>query len=245
MKNENELKLIQKAGYHFAPEGSMVAGGAVTSAFTGQPINDVDLYFKSRRAFECAVASAYDEGLWCVHKTSRAVTFAYGDAVVQLVHFDWFSDAHAVFDAFDFTCCMGAFDNDAKEFVFHDNFLKHASQRYLSFHAGSRFPFGSLLRVMKYQARGYTIGKGDMLRIALACHKTPVASWTDLSEQIGGQYGERINLEGIGDFSIESAIEAIAKSSPFIASKAETMPGSSDELLALIFNDNAEKDVTP
>lgn len=31
--------------------GAFAAGGAVTSVFTGKPINDVDVYFKSREAF--------------------------------------------------------------------------------------------------------------------------------------------------------------------------------------------------
>ena len=229
-----ETKLIQAAS-HFTPQGAMIAGGALTSIFTGQPINDVDLYFKSETAFREAIEQAYDGGLWCVAKTSRAVTFAYGSAIVQLMHFGFFPDAAAVFDAFDFTCCMGAYDLDSREFVFHDDFLKHASQRHLSFHAGTRFPFGSLLRVLKYQARGYTIGKGDLLRIALACHKVEINSWDELKDAIGGQYGEKINLDASGEFSIDAAIQVIGQGDFTVPAPSEDMPGSAEALLDDIF----------
>lgn len=227
-------KLIQAAAY-FQPKGGMIAGGALTSVFTGQPINDVDMYFKSRAAFEDAVRCAYDDGLWCVSATGRAVTFVNGCSIIQLMHFDWFEDASAVFDCFDFTCCMGAYDLDAKELVFHEQFLKHASQRHLSFHGGTRFPFASLLRVLKYQQRGYTIGKGDLLRIALACHRTPLTSWDDLAGHIGGQYGERVKLDGEGEFSVDAAMSVIAEGDFITPSAGESMPGSADELLASVF----------
>jgi hypothetical protein len=236
MNSDPELHLIQRAAYHFLPKGSFVAGGALTSAFTGTPINDVDLYFKSQVAFEEAVHAAYDENLWCVDMSKRAVTFARDNCIVQMMHFDWFSDAPAIFEAFDFTCCMGAYDVDAEAFVFDDRFLKHASQRHLSFHSGTRFPFGSLLRVLKYQKRGYTIGKSDLIRIALCCHETQLESWEDLSEAVGGQYGEKIALQADGDFSIDAALKAIEATDFTISSASRaTMPRNSDALLAQIF----------
>lgn len=237
MQHAKELQSIMQAGYHFRAPGAFIAGGALTSAFTGQPIHDVDYYFKTKEAFCEAVAIAYDGGLWCVHYSDRAVTFANCECIVQLMHFDFFETPADIFDAFDFTCNMAAFDLDANEFVFHDDFLKHASQRYLSFHAGTRYPFGTITRVLKYQARGYTIGKGDMLRIALACHKVPLVSWDDVSKAIGGQYGEPANLEAAGDFSIDAAIEAIANidiDKSIKASAKPDIPGNAEALLALI-----------
>lgn len=240
--NAAELVKIRQAASYFEPAGAFIAGGALTSAFTAQPINDVDLYFKSRDRFVEAVHQAYDDGLWCVAVTTRAVTFAHGNSILQLMHFDWFADAAAVFDAFDFTCCMAAFDCDEKAFVFDDRFLEHASQRRLSFHSGTRFPFGSLLRVLKYQARGYSIGKGDLLRIALRCHQTPLTSWVELKDAIGGQYGEKIALQSDGEFSVTAAIDAIAATDFIVpASGGEEMPGSAEALLAQVFAASDEK----
>lgn len=230
-QHASELKKILEAGAYFKPANAFIAGGALTSAFTGKDINDVDLYFKSKKAFIEAVEMAYDDGLWCVAATDRAVTFAQGHSIVQLMHFDFFETVEQVFDAFDFTVCMASYDLDAKAFVFHDEFMKHASQRFLRFHSGTRYPFGSLLRVLKYQSRGYTIGKGDLLRIALCCHKTPLTSWDELAAAIGGQYGEKVNLDNKQPFSIDAALEVIANSDFTVLAAHEEMPGNADELL--------------
>lgn len=232
-----EQQAILKAASHFMPKGAWVAGGALTSVYTGQQINDVDIYFKDRDSFEEAVRDAYDSGLWCVSKTSRAVTFVYGNCIVQMMHFNWFPNPAAIFDSFDFTCCMAAMDCETKEVIMHDDFLKHASQRFLKFHSGTAFPFGTVARVLKYQKRGYTIGVNEMLRIALKCSTVSISSWDDLKEQIGGQYGESVCLSGEGDFSVESAILAM-NGMEIRSNKPGIMPGNAEALIHSIFGDS-------
>ena len=231
-----EQRAILQAASYFMPKGAWVAGGALTSVYTGQSINDVDIYFKDRASFEEAVRGAYDDGLWCVAKTSRAVTFAYGNSIVQMMHFNWFSDPAAIFDSFDFTCCMAAMDCETKDIIMHGDFLKHASQRFLKFHSGTAFPFGTVARVLKYQKRGYTIGVNEMLRIALKCSTVPISSWDDLKEQIGGQYGEAVIIAGEGDFSVDAAISAM-NSMEIKSSKPDIMPGNAEALILSIFGD--------
>lgn len=234
MQHQNEYTKLRQAANYFMPEGAFIAGGALTSVFTGNPIADVDLYFKSNEAFEDAIHGAYDDGLWCASATDRAVTFVRDSSILQLMRFDFFDSAQAIFDAFDFTACMAAYDIDAKAFVFHDDFFKHAAQRHLSFHSGTRYPFGSLMRVLKYQARGYSIGKGDLLRIALCCHKTELNNWDDLAKAIGGQYGRRVELDATGDFSIDAAIAVIQSGDFTVPDKGADMPGTADALLEYI-----------
>ncbi|WP_312405271.1 hypothetical protein [Rhizobium sp.] len=225
-----EAAKIREKCYTIA--GSFVAGGAVTSVFTGKAINDVDIYFKSREAFEYAVADAYENGYWCVAATKRAVTFVdNGGAPIQFMHFDFFPTAQDIFAAFDFTVVMGALDFDTGEFVFHDDFLKHNSQRFLRFHPGTRFPLASATRVLKYQDRGYTIGKGDILKIALAGRKVKIDTWEELKDQIGGAYGEKVVLAGEDkEFSLDAAIGALSVDEEgkeqFIANDNEAQPGT-------------------
>lgn len=205
---DSEAKQIRLAAYPI--KGAFAAGGAVTSVFTAQPINDVDVYFKTREAFELAVADAYDGGFWCVASSKRAVTFSDNGRIVQFMHFDFFPTAEDIFAAFDFTVVMGAYDYDTQEFVFHPDFLKHNSQRFLRFNKGTRFPLASATRVLKYQQHGYTIGKGDVLKIALACRGVRIESWQDLKDQIGGAYGEKVALENEDkEFTLDAAIDAL------------------------------------
>lgn len=230
----SEEKILLAAAYPI--KGAFAAGGAVTSVFTGADIRDVDVYFKTRAAFEDAVFSAYDDGLWCVAASKRAVTFSDRNRIVQLMHFDFFPTAQAIFDAFDYTICMGAYDYDSREFVFHDDFLKHNSQRFLKFNAGTRYPIASATRVLKYQQRGYTIGKGDMMKIALAVRGVRIESWEDLKDQIGGAYGDKVVI-GNEDkpFTLEAAIEALTIDDDKIWAPAnDNMPSTAPGLLQLI-----------
>lgn len=233
IKHTKELAKIKEACAFFEPEGAFIAGGALTSAFTGTTINDVDIYFKSKEAFIAAVDMAYEERLWCVAATDRAVTFIRGNDVIQLMHFDFFQTAEDIFDAFDFTVVMAAFDMDSNEFIFHEDFFKHASQRFLRFHNGTRYPYGSLMRVLKYQQRGYTIGKSDLLRIGLSCSKVEINSWEDLANAIGGQYGDRAKIETDIPFSLEAADEMF-RDTEFVFKASEDMPSNADALLIKI-----------
>lgn len=252
-------------------DNAFIAGGAVTSAFTNAKINDVDVYFKSRRAFETGVYQAYEDGLWCVAASKRAVTFAgCNNDIAQLMHFDYFPTASDIFAAFDFTVCMGALDLDARVkrewngvkyvtsgekhpesgFIFHPDFLKHNSQRFLKFNAGTRYPLASATRVLQYQQRGYTIGKGDIMKIALAVRGVAIDSWEDLKDQIGGAYGDKVVI-GNEDtpFTLEAAIEALtvedAESEPLVQPANDNMPGNAEDLLRHIANLKGVEYVAP
>lgn len=252
-------------------DNAFVAGGAVTSVFTNAKINDVDVYFKSRRAFETAVYQAYEDGLWCVAASKRAVTFAdQSSNIAQLMHFDFFPNAEDIFKAFDYTICMGALDLDAgvrtradgfsfvetgeehpeSGFIFHSDFLKHNSQRFLKFNAGTRYPLASATRVLKYQQRGYTIGKGDIMKIALAVRGVALDSWEDLKDQIGGAYGDKVVLGNEETpFSLEAAIEALtvedAESEPWAQPANDNMPGTPEGLLQRVAELNGVEYVAP
>lgn len=236
-QHNKELQQIQQAAAHFNPKGAFIAGGALTSAFTSQHINDVDFYFKSKKDFMEAVGQAYSESFWCVAASDRAVTFLRnsnigGLSVIQLMLFDFFPTAETIFDAFDYTVCMAAYDLDEQEFVFHQDFMKHAAQRQLSFHSGTRYPYGSLIRVLKYQERGYKITKADLLRIGLLCSTVPLNSWDDLAAAIGGQYGEKALIQENTPFSMQAAIDLYKGSDEIVVrTPSEEMPGSAGELL--------------
>jgi hypothetical protein len=240
MQHKKELDQIKQAASHFMPKGALIAGGALTSAFTGMSINDVDFYFKTKEDFIEAVAQAYDERMWCVAATDRAITFVDRTSIIQLMHFDFFPTAEAVFDAFDYTVVMAAYDIDKEDFVFHEDFFKHAAQRFLRFHSGTRYPYGSLMRVIKYQDRGYKIGKSDLLRIGLACQKVEMNSWEDLAKAIGGQYGEKANIESDKPFSIDAALNLFKDAEVTVAEGGKNFPDNAYELLKSVGIDAEE-----
>lgn len=253
MAKLNTKYIAQNARLSECPrfDGAILAGGAVLSAFTGQDANDYDIYFKSRSAFEAAVEEAYASSMWCVSATKRSVTFLSNDGLpVQFMWFDWFDDAAAIFDKFDFTCCMAAYDFDAgkegvEPFTLHSDFIHAAAERRLTFHGGTLFPLVSLLRVMKYTARGYTITRQQQLAIGMACSALSMKSWEDLKTQLGGVYGHHIEISEGGEFSVPAAIEAVTQSIIMTtvpeSQKNQDKYGSCESLLAHLFTEGANQ----
>lgn len=190
---------------------AFLAGGAITSVFTNKKIRDFDLYFKSKDAFTAALQKAFDSsGFWCVALTDRAVTFSRNnEKIYQLMCFDWFASADAIFSKFDFTTCMAAIDIESKDLFRHPDFIRDTSKRVLRFNHGTQFPIGSALRLQKYKARGYSIEDVEFLKVILACAFRSPKSWEDLKSQLGGQYGEAVSLDTSQEFTLENAIRSL------------------------------------
>lgn len=192
-------------------KGAYIAGGAVTSVFTNTEIADVDVFFKTKEAFENAVVDAVEDGLYLVNVSKRALTFAYGKEIIQLCYTGFFETPDDIFQSFDFTVCMGALDLDSGEFTLHSDFLKHNSQRFLKFNPKTKYPIASMQRIFKYQKKGYTIGRGEQLKVLFTCMKTELTSWEEAKDQIGGTYGYSVSLEKEGncEFSLDALIESL------------------------------------
>lgn len=194
-----------------------VAGGLITSLFTGNEINDIDVYFRNEDDALAFVSDMYNDGRFIACHTKKATLFQWKDSVgreinVQVIHFKYFEHPKDIFDTFDFTVCAGAFDFDKEEFILHKDFLKHNSQRILKFISSTDFPLMSLLRVKKYEKdKGYVISKTEMMRIAMTCMQLEISSYEELKDQLGGLYGEAYDnafseLED-EEFSLAKAVE--------------------------------------
>lgn len=167
----------------------ILAGGTIASLFTSSEINDIDLYFRSKEDF-AAFAERVMDGEWITSHTNKSTLFQYDELPVQLIHFSFFKEVEDVFNSFDFTVCMGAFDFKTREFVFHKDFLKHNSQKILKFNSNTDYPLVSLMRTDKYQKKGYSISKTEMFRIILTCMDLKIDSYDELEDHLGGMYGE-------------------------------------------------------
>ncbi len=186
-----------------------IAGGTITSLFSKREINDIDIYFKSEKALIDVVTDIWEDRTgWIVSTTNKATLIKYdGKTDVQIIHFKYFPTAEDIFRTFDFTVCMGAFDFETEEFILHEDFMQHNSQRILKFNKNTAFPIVSLLRIQKYKEKGYDISKPEYTRIALTCMDLKIDTYEDLKEQMGGMYGVNYDklfteLEGKVDLGI-------------------------------------------
>ena len=199
-----------------ASNNAIIAGGAITSLFCNRDINDLDIYFRSKRDLVKVLAAIYqieeicesDMQQFSVHvsgMSQRTIMCSHKEQLIQLMTFKYFESEQEIFDTFDFTVCMGAFDCTTKEFILHPDFFKHNSQRYLMFNTGTDYPVMSLMRVDKYREKGYTISKVELLRVLVSCMTLKLSSWEEAKEHIGGMYGYNMDkaFEEDKEFSLE------------------------------------------
>lgn len=171
---------------------AIIAGGAITALFTGQKIRDWDIYF--RNAKDCEQAKTwFSLNGTLANQTDTSMSYHLGkqEKPYQLIVMpELFGDPKTIFNYYDFTVCMAAyqfFENGNDErFVFGDDFFKHISQRRLVFHTGTMFPICSMLRVMKYIKKGFFITGMEILKIGLSIHSLKMETYADLRRQLQG-----------------------------------------------------------
>jgi hypothetical protein len=195
-----------------------VAGGAILSAVTKTDISDYDIYPKSRQAMLDAIYYLMeDEGCFIVNISDRAVTLKSNEykndkderVIVQVMMFDEFDTADKIFEFFDFTVCMAAFDCDTKEYHFHKDFWIDVAGKTIRFNPKTRYPLNSMMRLSKYRAKGYTLPTSEMVRMSLTLMQSRLpTSWDELEAVIGGTYGQQVKLHTDGkEFSVQAAID--------------------------------------
>jgi len=207
--NETVLEILQE-------EKCIVAGGCITSLFTRNEINDIDVYFRSKESLMSALDQLIGNCTFMAH-TDKATLFIKDSSEYpcQFIHFKFFNDIEELFNTFDFTACMGAYDFLTNEFVFHKKFFIHNSQRIIKFNHHTAYPIISALRIQKYLDKGYTISKPEFIKIMLTINNLKINSYRELKEQMGGMYGVNYDkiFEDIKDdqnFDINIVIERLS-----------------------------------
>lgn len=215
----NEEKKLKKYLHdfedYFKISNAIVAGGCITSLFTASEINDVDVYFRSKEdlsRFLCAAFSTEMGYLKLMHMTNRSVLLSdHNGLKIQLIVYKFFDSVQDVFNAFDFSVNMGAYDFKEDNFVLDERFMRHNAQRYIEINAKTDYPLISVLRVDKYREKGYRISKPQMLALLLRVSTLEMDSWDDALDHLGGMYGidpEKL-FDRTKDFSLEEAISQL------------------------------------
>lgn len=162
-----------------------VGGGFIRSVVAGDPINDVDVFVKSRtdaHALAMALTKISPEAYAApaqkkaagIVETDNAITLTSIKPTVQIVHRWVFENPPDVADSFDFTICCAVFwwghkiiiDGNAQPdsrpawcSFCDDRFYPDVAARRLIYRSPKRNEDagGSLLRVLKYYQKGYRI----------------------------------------------------------------------------------------
>lgn len=191
-----------------------IAGGAILSIFTGEEVNDVDVFFRSKEdVFNVINARS---GNWYFTKWS-ATTSDIIRKPIQLVYKNTFSSVEEIFKTFDFSVCCAAYDCETEEFVFGDTFFEDVMSRTIHFNHHTNSAIMTLPRIAKYQERGYSFPKPELMKVGLTLTNYNLQSWDDVSNVLSGTYGSSFsnladNMKENGvDFSFDEAINVISK----------------------------------
>lgn len=190
----------------------IVAGGAILSIFTNKEINDVDVYFRNSTKLKEFLLEGM-KGKWITAHTDKAILFSAHGIQVQTIYFKYFENVEELFNTFDFTVCMAAYDFKTEGFILHDDFLLHNVSKTLIFNDKTDYPIISALRVQKYRDKGFKISKCEFLRIMLTVLNLKIDNYKDLKEQMGGMYGENFDelIENKDEFDMAKVIEDLSK----------------------------------
>lgn len=207
---EKEIKQLLANHSELTNIKGWLAGGALTAVFSNQFIRDYDVYFASKEDFlDDLEYMMTEENAFVLDVTDRAVTMNVDGDVVQFMCFDFFPSSQAIFDLFDYTINMGALNLRTKQLELDDRFLADIAQRQLVFNHKTRFPLASAMRLHKYLERGYTITKFELLKVVTAVGLKEVNSWDILKAQLGGAYGDQVELKAKGEFTLDNVMEAM------------------------------------
>lgn len=198
---------------------AVIAGGAITSVFKGVDINDYDVYFKTDGDMYRFLMSWWCEKHYRTssHKALNFVDWEGKNSLIQVVTLKSYPTIEDIWNDFDFTVCMGAFDFSDEKFHLHKDFIYDNISNTLNFNKNTAFPIVSLKRVDKYKNKGYSINLYNMYQIAFAIKNLEINNYQELCNHLGGMYGEEIDdlFDEIKDepFDIDKALKCIDEKS--------------------------------
>ena len=163
-----------------------VGGGFLRSIVSNEPVNDVDIFVKSKQEAELlAFKLRYDKN--DIIKTENAYTIK-GKMVMQVIHRWVFEKPEDVSNSFDFTICCAVIYFDGKEF------RSFCDERFYTDLAAKRIIYrkpirnedagGSMLRVLKYYQKGYRIPLDSLGAVIARLVKALDPEKSDLSDEM-------------------------------------------------------------
>lgn len=205
-----------------------IAGGAVTSVFTRQPINDYDIYFCNENDLKECVKNIKNYAS-PLYETEKAITFNRSGITFQICKL--IGEPQEIFNMYDFTVNMGAFVCEYNcstgilnsEFILDDRFLLDIASRSLNFNKNTLYPISSLFRVGKYRHKGYKITNIELMKIALRISQLDIKTVKDIKEQVVGLSNDMMSTmrEEMDKLDIDKEIGCPIE---FIQSISERLP---------------------
>lgn len=194
-----------------------VAGGAMTAIATGNhdKIADYDVYFSDVDSAVSAIRYMKDLNPHVGFISDKSITYVINNTTkIQFIYYAFYPTANDIFNHFDFTINMMAYNNIEEKLYTHENFWLHNAQRYLHINKDTFYPILSNLRVQKYVDKGYHTSRSEITKLSLAISSLNINTWVEAKAQLGNSYGYTLadfkKYENT-EFSMEALFELLEK----------------------------------
>lgn len=150
--------MIKKSGV----DKFFLAGGAIRDIYLGLEPKDYDLYFHS---FDDSVKVFKFISIGFENPGKNLSRIGCNGFSLEIMHFRTFVSGSDLINSFDFTMCSACMDQDGN-FFYHHNFIRDLEAKKLVINKMT-YPVGTMERIARFAARGWTIDKPDIFQIAL------------------------------------------------------------------------------
>lgn len=181
-----------------------VAGGALTSVFSNQPINDLDIFFYNLTDLALLQSKLTAKNISSKFVTDSAISYDLNGVKVQLIK-RVYGTPLEIINQFDFTTTMAAYIPNTSDFILGETFLYDLCQRELYFNINAKYPICSLWRTKKFIAKGFHLSAGEFLKLSLAINNLKIKTYKDLKEQLEGI--DTLFLKELTDICLNKELE--------------------------------------
>lgn len=169
-------------------DGPWIAGGCLHRTYKKIELDsDIDIFFSSEqqmnayvqkiiiegRVIENAPKGKYENTSYFVNRWHQTLNIKCLDRdwKIQCVTFKYFKDISELFDSFDMTMCMMAYDGE--NVYMGEDTMTHIINNNIHFNVNSiNFPSVTLKRLVKYMKMGYNVEENELKHLSDAFYKS-------------------------------------------------------------------------
>jgi hypothetical protein len=164
---ENILELVKS-------HNALIAGGFIRAIVSRETPSDLDIFFNDADVANAFITDLAGSEKDRIFRTERAFSFSFKGLLVQAVHRWNFADSVDVLEHFDFTiACAALFwvplnppdESQWSSRVHEDFYADLAAKRLIYTSPVDPEPGGSMLRLLKFTARGFRITIGSLSKL--------------------------------------------------------------------------------
>lgn len=166
----------------------ILLGGSILSLLKKTTVNDYDLYIKGDISVDDLKnkIKIYNQNnkykLTFMYESKNSLSYNVNGLILQFITLEHLmhKNAKQIFDFIDFSICKCAYDFELEKFIFESEFIKSYNNNSIVFNPNTLYPISSLLRVEKYERKGYEFPTREMLKICFAINNLQIKTYKDV-----------------------------------------------------------------